>query len=157
LPSAVFGPGDVKPTTGQVLLEVAKGRVPIYIDTVINVVDGRDVAVAHIAAAERDASERYIIGGHNLTLRQFLTVSAQAVEVAPPRIRLPRALVDAVVRLADALPGIELPDHGRTLHFWQPLSTLKAEKELGLVARPFEETLCDSVTWFREHGYLNKP
>jgi dihydroflavonol-4-reductase len=156
LPTAVFGPGDVKPTTGRLLLEVARGRFPAYFDAAMNVVDGRDVAAAHVAAVERGrVGERYIIGGHNLTLRQGLSVAAQAAGVAPPRLRLPRALVDAAVRLGDRLPGVELPENLRTLRFWQPLSTFKAERELGLSARPFEQTARDTIAWFREHGYLS--
>ncbi len=155
MPTAVFGPGDVKPTTGQLLLEVAKGRVPVYFDATINVVDGRDVAAAHVAAVEKGrVGQRYVIGGHNLTLRQGLTAAATAAGVAPPRLGIPRRLVEALVRLSDALPGIELPENGRTLRFWQPLSTLKAERELGLIARPFEQTAHDTVAWFRQHGYL---
>jgi dihydroflavonol-4-reductase len=155
LPTAVFGPGDVKPTTGQLLVEVAKGRVPVYFDAVINTVDGRDVATAHIAALERgQIGQRYIVGGHNLTLRQGLTIAAEAAGLAPPQFKLPRALVKAAVRLGDLLPGVELPENGRTLQFWQPLSSLKAERELGLTPRPFEQTARDTVAWFRENGYL---
>lgn len=155
LPTAVFGPGDVKPTTGQVLLEVAKGRVPVYLDAVINVVDGRDVAAAHVAAVERGLiGERYIIGGHNLTLRQALVTAAKAAGVAPPRVKIPLPLLDVLVRLGDLLPGVKLPEQGRTLRFWQPLSTIKAERELGFAARPFGETARDTVAWFREHGYV---
>lgn len=155
LPSAVFGPGDVKPVTGQVLVTVAKGRVPVYLDAVINIVDGRDVAAAHIAAVERgQMRHRYIIGGHNLTFRQALTLVAVEAGVAPPRFKLPRIIVDALVRLSDALPGVELPDHARTLHFLQPLSIHKAERELGLTIRPIEQTVRDSLAWFREHRYL---
>jgi dihydroflavonol-4-reductase len=156
LPTAVFGPGDVKPTTGQVLLEVARGRVPVYIDGALNVVDGRDVAAAHVAAVERGrVGQRYIIGGNNLTLRHALNVAAQAAGVAPPRFKLPWAVVDAVVRISGALPRLELPEHGNTLHLLQPLSTLKAERELGLTARPFEQTVRDTIAWFRHQGYLS--
>jgi dihydroflavonol-4-reductase len=155
LPTAVFGPGDVKPVTGQVLLMVAKGRVPAYLDAAINIVDGRDLAAAHIAAAEHgQVRHRYIIGGHNLTIRQALTLAATEAGVARPRVKLPRIIVDALVRLGDALPGVELPDHARTLHLLQPLSTQKAERELGLKNRPIERTVRDSLAWFREHKYL---
>lgn len=155
LPSAVFGPGDTKPVTGEVLLMVAKGRVPVYLDAVINIVDGRDVAAAHIAAVERgQIGHRYIIGGHNLTFRQALTIAAVEAGVAPPRLKLPRILVGGLVRLGDALPGVELPDHARTLHLLQPLSTRKAEHELGVTTRPIEQTVRDSLAWFREHRYL---
>ena len=68
LPTAVFGPGDVKPTTGVILLMVARGQLPVTVEGTINVVDGRDVAAGHVAAAERGRpGRRYILGGHNLT------------------------------------------------------------------------------------------
>ncbi len=153
LPTAVFGPGDVKPTTGQLLLEVARGRVPVYFDAVLNVVDGRDVAAAHIAAVERGCvGQRYLIGGHNLTLRQLLMTAAHAAGGTPPRLKIPRPVVDALIRLTDALPGFQLPENVRTLRFWQPLSTLKAERELGLAARPFDATALDTLAWFVEAG-----
>jgi dihydroflavonol-4-reductase len=155
LPTAVFGPGDVKPTTGRLLVEVAKGRVPVYFDAIVNVVDGRDVAAAHIAAVERGrVGERYIIGGHNLNLQQALRTAAAAAGVSPPRVRLPLTLVRTIIDLVSALPGVTLPENARTFHLWQPLSTRKAEQELGLSPRPFEQTASDTIDWFRAHGYL---
>jgi dihydroflavonol-4-reductase len=56
LPTAVFGPGDVKPTTSLVIREAGRGRIPLYFDAV----DGRDVATAHLAAAEARTSRRAI-------------------------------------------------------------------------------------------------
>ncbi len=154
-PTAVFGPGDVKPTTGRLLLEVARGRVPVSFDAVINVVDGRDLAAMHLAAAVRGRiGQRYIIGGHNLRLQEGLTLAAQIAGVAPPRFELPTCLVHAAVRIADGLPGVTLPEHARTLHLWQPLSTLKARRELGLRPRPFAETVRDTLEWFRGRGML---
>ena len=88
------------------------------------------------------------------TLRQGLSAAARAAGVTPPRLKLPLGLVEAVVRLADALPGVELPEHGRTWRTWQPLSSFKAKRELDLTARPFEQTARDTVAWFRDHGYL---
>jgi dihydroflavonol-4-reductase len=155
LPTAVLGPGDVKPTTGQVLVEVARGRVPVYLDGAFNVVDGRDVAAAHLAAVKQGRiGERYIIGGENVTVREALALAAKAAGVTPPRLKLPRGLIEWAVRAADWLPGLEPPEHGRTLHLWQPLSTLKAERELGLSTRPLVETIGEGIAWFREHGYL---
>jgi dihydroflavonol-4-reductase len=155
LPTAVFGPGDVKPTTGRIMLVSARGLLPVYFPAAINIVDGRDVAAAHIAAVQNGrVGERYIIGGHNVTLREALIAVAEAAGVAPPRIRLPLPLIDGVVRIAASLPGVDVPDNVRMLRFWQPLSTLKAEREFGLEARPFEQTVHDTLAWFQAHGYL---
>ncbi|RMF27392.1 MAG: NAD-dependent epimerase/dehydratase family protein [Chloroflexi bacterium] len=163
-PTAVFGPGDVKPTTGRILLAVARSGLPLgpgkrvglfpYVHAWINVVDVRDVAAAHLAAAERGRSgERYIVGGHNLTLREALTTVARTVGIRPLWLPLPRSLVLGAVRLAVRL-DLPLSEHLRGLSHWQPLSTVKAEQLLGLRPRPFEETIRDAIAWFRQEGYL---
>jgi dihydroflavonol-4-reductase len=153
-PTAVFGPGDIKPTTSEVLLRVAKRQIPIYFDATTNAVDGRDVAEAHMAAAERGrVGQRYIVGGHNLTLKDELTFAARAADVTPPRWKISRNLVDALLRAGDRL-GLPLPENIKTLRFWQPLNTEKAQRELGLSPRPFEETARDTIAWFRENHYL---
>lgn len=163
-PTAVFGPGDVKPTSGIALLALARGLMPAYIDGKINIVDGRDLAQAHLAALERGRSgERYIVGGHNTSIGEVMRVAAPIVGVAPPRLRLPvlAALLAGKVGevAALALPkqpllpfseAIEMIRHG------QHYDLSKARRELGLTTRPLEDTLRDSVSWFREHGYLNR-
>ena len=149
LPTAVFGPGDVKPTTGIVIREAARGRIPLYFDAVLNVVDGRDVAMAHLAALEKgNAGERYAIGGHNLTLLEFLTIVARVAGKAPPRIKVSRSLLAGLIRAIDALPFTNLPDHIRMFEFWAPVNAAKATRELGHTARPFEDTVRDTLAWF---------
>lgn len=149
LPTAVFGPGDVKPTTSLVIREAARGRIPIYFDAVINCVDGRDVAASHVAAAERGRmGERYVLGGHNLTMRELLETVDRCQGMRRRRLHISRGLVRAVIRLADALPFVSLPENVRTFEFWGPVSSRKAEVALGHAARPFAETVRDTLRWF---------
>ena len=55
-PSAPVGPADARPTpTGRVLLEAARGRIPAYVDTGLNLVHVDDVA--------EGISGRWIAGG----------------------------------------------------------------------------------------------
>jgi dihydroflavonol-4-reductase len=159
LPTAVFGPGDVKPTTSSLLLAVAQGRVPVYIEGVMNVVDGRDVATGHIAAAKRGKpGRRYILGGHNLTIRELLTIAAEAAGRRPPALKLPPWLVRAVAGVGGKL-GIAGTHHLRAIDHWRPLDNSRARAELGLPESiPFAQTCRDTLDWFYEHGYLkNKP
>jgi dihydroflavonol-4-reductase len=163
-PTVVFGPGDVKPTSGTVLLTLARGLLPAYVEGRTNIVDVRDVAHAHVAALERGrAGERYILGDHNTTIGAALTLAAQLAGVPAPRMRVPAALALLAGKLGEvaalAIPGrpflpfnetIEMIRHGR--HY----DCTKAQRELGLASRPIEETLGDSLAWFREHGYLQK-
>jgi dihydroflavonol-4-reductase len=153
-PTAVFGPGDVKPTSGRLLINVARGQMLLYPDGQINVVDVRDVAGAHVAAVERgQPGERYIIGGENMSFRQMLTVAALQAGRRPPAVRLPPRLIELAGSLAGQL-GILGADMLQAIRQFQPLDTGKARAELGLTTRPFAETVHDALAWFYEHGYL---
>ena len=51
-PSTPVGPGDVKPTpTGRMIVEAARGQMPAFVDTGLNIVHVDDVAEGHLAAA----------------------------------------------------------------------------------------------------------
>src|SRR5271170_1916328 len=78
-PSTPIGPGDVKPTpTGRIIVEAAKGRMPGYVDTGLNVVHVDDVAAGQLLAAERGIiGKRYILGGANLSLAEILSEVAK--------------------------------------------------------------------------------
>jgi dihydroflavonol-4-reductase len=155
-PTAVFGPGDIHLTLGNLVILIAKGYFVTWLPADINVVDVRDVAAAHISAAERGRpGERYILGGHNVTLREALTISAKAAGRRPPLFRLPLWSVRPIVWLGDRIPALPLPaNHLRSIERWQAYNTAKAERELGMQARPFEETVLDSIAWFKATGKL---
>lgn len=159
-PTAVFGPWDVKPTTGEILVNVAKGRMPIWLDLEVNVVDARDVGRGQLLAAERGRTgQRYILGSENLPLRTALSLTAEAAGVRPPRWQASVGMVSALVRAGEAvgrLPFIQpLPlEHFKTLREWRPLNTSKARQELGFEPRPCTETIQDTLAWFHKHGYL---
>src|SRR6516165_3772164 len=102
-PSAPVGPCDRKPTpTGRVILEAARGRMPGYVDTGLNIVHVDDVAAGHLAAAEMGRiGERYILGGENLPLAAILTEVAGAAGKRAPRIRVPYTVAYPVAIAAE--------------------------------------------------------
>jgi dihydroflavonol-4-reductase len=159
-PTAVFGPWDVKPTTGQILIDVARGRLPVWLDLEANVVDARDVGRGHALAAKRGrVGERYILGGENVSLRGALDVTACQAGVRPPRWRASLGLVKTLVRLGEAagrLPLVRpLPlEHLKTMGEWRALNVEKAQRELGFDPCPFAVTVADTLAWFSEYGYL---
>lgn len=153
MPTAVFGPGDVKPTTGELLLWVARGGLPGYVEGEINVVDGRDVAAGEIAAAERGrVGRRYILGAHNLSFRHVLSAAAEAAGRHAPRFKWPTWVIRAISRMGTVL-GSPTAQHLAAIRHWQPLDTARAEEELGLLEPiPFERTCRDALSWFEEQG-----
>ncbi|MEW5827045.1 MAG: hopanoid-associated sugar epimerase [Candidatus Bipolaricaulota bacterium] len=160
-PSFPVGPGDAKPTpTGQVLVDFLCGRMPAYVDTGMNVVSVRDVAQGHVLAAEKGRTgERYILGGVNLTMREFLEILARVSGRTAPRLRLPIAPLmvaaawnEGASRLRGSTPRLTLDTvrMARHLMFYNPA---KAVRELGLPQTPIEDVLREAVEWYRDHGY----
>ena len=161
-PSTPVGPGDIKPTpTGRVILEAAKGKVPAYVDTGLNIVHVDDVASGELLAAERGTvGERYILGGENLPLADILAEVARVAGRRPPAIKLPYAVVlpiaagaEMMARLTGREPFTTL-DGVRMSRKKMYFSSAKAMRELGYMPRPATLAIADAVAWFEANGYL---
>jgi dihydroflavonol-4-reductase len=162
-PSTPIGPRDIKPTpTGRMIVEAARGRIPAFVDTGLNVVHVADVAAGHLLAFERGRiGERYILGGENLAFAEILGAIARLRGRPPPRLRLPHGLVLPIAHAAEAwarLTGGAEPfvtvDGLRMSKKRMFFTSAKAETVLGYRAHPAEAALADAVAWFREAGYL---
>ena len=156
-PSTPVGPGDVKPTpTGRMIRDAAAGRIPAFVDTGLNIVHVDDVARGHLLALERGkVGERYILGGHDLTLEQILHEIAAITGRRGPRVRLPHAAVLPIAYLAEGwarivgrgepLATVDAVRMSRKRMFF---SSAKAERELGYAYRDAGQALADAVAWF---------
>lgn len=154
-PTTVFGPGDVHLTTGRILVAVAQGKVIASPPGAVNVVDVRDVAQGHVAAARQGyTGERYILGGHNYLIRDMLGIMAQLSGARAPFFTIPKELLRLLTQMGDAIPFLHLPDHLQAYPYWQGYNTQKAVEEFDLSPRPFQETIRDSIKWFEDHGML---
>ncbi|MDE1896636.1 MAG: NAD-dependent epimerase/dehydratase family protein [Rhodospirillales bacterium] len=161
-PSTPVGPGDIKPTpTGQMVLDAARGKMPAYVDTGLNVAHVDDVANGHILALEKGRQgESYILGGEDLMLRELLALVAAQSGRKPPSIRLPVAplmpLAWVMERIAERTGKTPLmtPD---ILHMAKKkmfFSPQKAMTELGYASRPAARAVEDALVWFRKEGML---
>ena len=161
-PSTPIGPGDLRPTpTGRIVLDAARGRMPAYVDTGLNIVHVDDVAAGHLLAFHRGrAGERYILGGQDMMLREILATIAPLVGRKAPRIRLPHAAVlplacaaEVWARITGRTTRITL-EGARMARKHMFFSSAKAVRELGYRWRAPTEAFEDAVRWFREQGYL---
>src|SRR5437899_4988285 len=102
-PSAPVGPRDVKPTpTGQVIVDFLNRKLPAYLDTGLNWVHVRDVAVGHILAAEKGrVGERYILGHAegNWTMKEAFAVLEEITGVPAARMQIPYFVALAAARV----------------------------------------------------------
>jgi dihydroflavonol-4-reductase len=161
-PGFMLGPRDAKPSSGQLITEMAKGRILAVPSGVNNFVDVRDVARGMIAAFERGTSgERYILGGLNLPYAEMFALIAGVLGRRPPRVRVPDGLlmlVGAVADLGERLLGHELLLNSAVTRYsiekGYRFSSARAMRELGYTLTPLETTVKDAVDWFRANGML---
>jgi dihydroflavonol-4-reductase len=154
-PTAVFGPGDVHMTMGKILLAVKSGKVFFWIPATTNVVDVRDVAIGHLAAAQwGKRGERYILGGENMTLKEVITRVGRMYHVKPPRFEIGLKTIENLVKIIDVVPFLSAGNHMRAIPYWQGFDTNKAARELGFKTRPLEETVSDAISWFEKEGMI---
>jgi dihydroflavonol-4-reductase len=163
-PSAPVGPRDVKPTpTGKVIVDFLNRQMPAYLDTGLNWVHVRDVAVGHILAAEKGRpGERYILGNAqgNWTMKEAFAVLEQLTGVPAPKFQVPYWVALAAAHVDEALARFtgkppKAPLAGvRMARYKMFFNPAKAIRELGLPQTPPRQALADAVQWFRQRGYV---
>ncbi len=161
-PSTPVGPRDIKPTpTGRFIADAVAGRMPAYVNTGLNIVHVDDVAKGHLLALQHGRiGERYILGGHNMTLKEILMEVASIAKQKPPHVCIPHKVILAVALFSEAWaryackrePRVTL-DGARMAKKRMFFSSEKAERELQYRSRPASEALFDAVHWFRENGH----
>jgi dihydroflavonol-4-reductase len=159
-PTAPVGDHDFKPTpTGKIVLDFLRGEMPAFVDTGLNLVDVRDVALGHILAAEAGRpGERYILGAENLTLKEILERLARLTGRKAPSLQIPHVMAMAAGAVSTAWaewtgkePRIPL-DAVRMARKKMWVRSDKAMGELGFRPGPAEGALRRAVEWFSGQG-----
>ena len=160
-PSTPIGPWDIKPTpTGDIILRFLRRKMPAYVDTGLNLIDVRDVAKGHLLALKHAKSgERYILGHHNITLKQMLDRLSALTGLAAPTTTVPLWLPLSVAWVEETImaklgrePSIPI-DGVRMSAEPMYYTAKKAVRELGLPQSPIDTALADAIEWFYERGY----
>jgi dihydroflavonol-4-reductase len=161
-PTYMFGPRDARPSSGQLIVDVARRKVPGWTPGYNNFVDVRDVARGMIAAWQRGRrGERYILGGHNMTYRAIMQTIAEVAGVKPPRLGMPRPLAALAGRLGDLAERVLARDPlitSTTVRYAYTegfqFASDKAVAQLGYTISPVEPAIRDAIEWFRGHRML---
>ena len=155
-PGTLIGPEDDEPSVmGRFCRRYWKGHIPFAPPGGFNFVDVRDVATAHLLAAEHGTrGERYLLGGENHTFHSILALLA---EVAGYRPRWSPQLSDRAMQLLAVAAetrsywsGKEpYPSFGHVqinrLHWY--CRSDRARTQLGFAPRPVRESLADAYVW----------
>jgi len=159
LPCFPYGKNDILPTpTGLLIQRYISGKNPFVFRGGFNVVNVKDVAQGHwLAALKGRPGERYILGGHNVTYRQFANLVSELAGVKPPRWDVPTAPFARIGKVCEWLS-----DHvthkpplmvDRSLRYsterYLYCDIGKAQRELGYQPGPLELAIAEAVRWFK--------
>jgi len=163
-PTVPIGPGDHNLTPpARMQLGFLNGKHPAVLDSVLNMVDGRDAARGHVLAEEKGRpGERYILAGHNLNLVEFLGHLGRVSGLPMPNRKVPYTVALLYACFSEAFANLtgkppEAPITGvRLAKVPLKIDNSRAREELGWSVRPLDETLEDGIRWFWEHGHLQR-
>ncbi|MBN1108980.1 MAG: NAD-dependent epimerase/dehydratase family protein [Bacteroidales bacterium] len=161
LPTFMIGPYDSQPSSGKMILQVARGRMKFYSGGGRNFVYVNDVAVAVTnSLTEGTIGKYYIAGNENITYREFLTKAADILKKPRPAIAVPDWLIKTIGMLGSF--------YGKILHR-EPLLTYNmaciscekqyvnsddAVKELKMPRTNIETAIRECYEWFIDNKYL---
>jgi len=163
-PAHVFGAGDVYHSSTELVRRFLRREIPAYVDGALNIVDAEDVARGHVLADERGTpGERYILGNRNFTLDRLFADLGRLSGVEPPAVKLPLAAAIALARSLELNPLLDRPTvtvgEVRAASLWWSFRSTKAKRELGYKPAHHEDTLQNTIDWYRERepARLRKP
>ncbi len=164
-PTAILGPLDYQPSFfGEVLLSLARGRLPALVAGGFDWVDVRDVVSGAIRAAEVAApGGDYLLSGHWATLREVAGIVDRISGSGVPGFNCPMWLAGLGAPLAATADRIRkrrplfTSFSIKTLREADRVSHDKATRDLGYQPRPLPGSIEDTLKWFHKAGRLVCP
>lgn len=155
-PTMPIGPHDhnLTPPTAM-LLHFVDGRLHLYLDFIVNLVDVRDVATGLILTMERgQIGHRYILGSEGVRLKRILellsAISGRRNLAVPVSGRFAELAASAIEFIADHVTHrapTGTAEGVRIALRATDLTIEKARQELGYSPRPVEPALRDTITY----------
>jgi len=162
-PTAIIGPYDFKPSyLGQVIRMIYKGTLPGLVPAGYNWVDVRDVAQAAVAAIKKgNPGERYLLSGEWQSLKNLAGIVCAHRD---KKCRLP-VFPFWLARMGVPFMALYARWKNREPLYTKTSLTIlqsanqhilndKAGRVLGFFPRPLEESVADTLAWFKKHQYL---
>jgi dihydroflavonol-4-reductase len=161
-PSSVQGPPR-SGGNGAIIIAYLNGKLPVFVDTHVSVVDIEDCVEGHLLAAERGRSgQRYVLNGATLDSLEALEIVSglsgvrDRVRMVPPQVALAAAgIAEAAYRLRGKSPSL-CRARVRTIVHGHRYDGSRATRELGLRYTPVADTFARTIEWAKGEG-LVKP
>ncbi len=162
-PSALLGPLDFKPSIfGSAMLKFLKNEIPAVTTGGYNFIDIRDAAQTIVNSIELGKrGSIYNLGGEYRTMREMNQLLAEISGCRVPNLIVPTSILylfEPLIRFLYSSQDKDTPFTKENLFFVRnsptQLDSSKAISELGHKKRPLQETIQDTVEWFKEKNMI---
>lgn len=161
-PTIIYGPRDTH-TLGEFFKLHLKPRIRLisFLDSPCNLVYVKDMIETLILAMEKGrAGHKYLVGGDEVTLIEFLKKLDEATGTDRPIIPVPEWLIEAGVKIVPklyALVGRTFPVMTAQVQAMQRgtgVDFTKARMELGIPVTPLDAGIRETIRWYKQEGIL---
>ena len=160
-PANVWGVGDYKGRR-VLVIKALKWGLPFYVNSGTNFVDVDAVCEGIINAIEAGkVGERYILGGENLPIRDFLGIIAEEVKAKKPFLPLPKLpitmlsysqeLLGTFTNISPRPAASQLCFFGKNIYY----DSTKAIKELKMPFIPIRECIHKTIKFYKDNNLLS--
>ena len=153
-PTMPIGPHDHNHTPPTAMLRhFLSGRLQLYLDFIVNLVDVRDAAAGLVLLMERgQVGHRYILGGESIPLKRVLGLVAAISGRRHLHIPVPGRVAETATAMLEFIadhvtrrPPSSTAEGVRIALRATALSIEKAQRELGYAPRPVEPALRETI------------
>jgi dihydroflavonol-4-reductase len=162
-PSSVQGPGRFA-GNGKIIIAYLNGRLRVFVDTYVSVVDIDDTVEGHLLAAVRGRSgERYVLNGATIRSREALDIVSELSGIRHSVRMLPLALVRGGAAIAEGVARSRGQTSSicrarvRTILHGHRYDGSRATRELGLNYTPVANTFSRTIEWAVAEGLVTRP
>lgn len=161
-PSSVQGPGRAS-GNGKIVIDYVNGKLPLFVDTHVSVVDIADCVEGHLLAAEHGRpGQRYVLNGATITSLEALQIVSGICGVEHRVRLLPAPVARGAAAAAEAAYGLRgrVPSlcraRVRTLLHGHRYDGSLATRELGVRYTPVAETFERTIDWAIAEGLIER-
>jgi len=162
-PTAIIGPEDYEPSLiGKAVIELYNKKIPCLVPGGYNWVDVRDIVNAAITSIEKGhKGEKYLLSGQWRSLKEVSHIISVSTGKKTTQFEIPFWVAKAGLPfitlfsiLANAEPLYTSESLAIILHGSKMISNEKAKRDLLFNPRPLEDSLRDSLSWFRDNNFI---
>jgi dihydroflavonol-4-reductase len=162
-PSSVQGPGRLS-GNGKIMIAYLNGKLPVFVDTYLSLVDIKDTVEAHVLAGERGVGgQRYVLNGATITSNEAVEILSELsgvshrVRLVPPALaRATAAVAEGVARARGKKTSSICPARVRTILHGHRYDGSRAERDLGVGYTPVVETFARTIDWAVAEGLVTR-